>query len=253
MSGEPSRANDGEPLVSVIFNYYEKSATVFDAIGSIESQVLSRCSARDIEVIVIDDGTEGEATRHEFPEHVNYIWQRKNGYGIARAKNTGAKLARGRYLLFQDSDVIAGEHFIDAMLEGFALHGDHIVQSAYIWDYFFPGSIDPRTAFGVWENPTRPTRRFYQIAGSGMAVARDLFRRTPGFDESLVFGGVEDLLFGYHYGQLAGAAVLFNRNMECRHIPHAPSLAHANPEKSWDIVRHKHPEFYYEYIVQGLR
>jgi glycosyltransferase involved in cell wall biosynthesis len=242
-----------KPLVSIILNYFEKKSTIFDVLDSLEKQELSRCAPRDIEIIVIDDGTDGEDTRHKLPSHVTYVWQHKNGYGIARAKNTGAKLAAGRYLLFMDSDVLAGRHLIDAMLEGFDRYGDHIVQSGYIWDYFFPGAFDPRTEFGVWENPNRPTRRFYQIAGTALAIASDVFRRTPGYDESLTYGGVEDLLFGYQYGRLPEAAVFFNRKMECWHIPHGPSLAHANIEKNWEIVRSKFPDFYDEYIVQGLR
>ena len=241
------------PLVSIIVNYCEKESTIFDVIASLEDQSWSRCSMEQTETIIIDDGTEGEDTRHKLPDYVTYLWQRKNGYGIARAKNTGAKLANGRYLLFMDADVVVSRHFIDAMLEGFTVHGDHILQSGYIWDYFFTGSPDPRTEFGVWENPDGPTRRFYQVAGAAMAIAKNVFRRTPGFDESLIFGGVEDLLFGYLYGQLPDAAVFFNRKMECWHIPHAPSLAHADPARSWEIVRQKYPDFYQHYIVEGLR
>ena len=240
-------------LISVIYNYYMKSSTILTSLERLRQQKLSRCSADDIEIILVDDGSEGEDLLEKLPDEVTYLWQRKYGYGIARAKNTGAKISNGRYLIFLDPDILIHEEYIDAMLDGFATYGDEIVQCGYIWDYHFQGCPDPRVEFGVWENPNRPTRRFYQIAGGNMAIAREMFQHTPGFDEDLIYGGVEDLLFGYQYGKLPGAAVYFNKKMEAWHIPHPPSPAHADPAKSWNVVRVKHPEFYDAYFVKGLR
>ena len=86
-----------------------------------------------------------------------------------------------------------------------------------------------------------------------MAISRRVFFDTPGFDEDLIYGGVEDLLFGYHLSGLDGISVFFNRDMEVRHVPHPPSPAHAEPAKSWDIVKIKWPEFYRDYIERGIR
>src|SRR5207245_507604 len=123
------------------------------------------------------------------PPPVIYLWQRKHLYGITRAKNTGARLANGRYLVFLDPDILVNEGYLDAVLRGFERYGDRVVQCGYIWDYHFKGCPDPRLEFGVWENPGGVTQRFFQVAGGNMAISRRLFDESPGFDEDLIYGG----------------------------------------------------------------
>ena len=237
----------------MIFNYFEKESTVFDAIEALRNQAWQRCSPEDIEIILVDDGSQNEQLLEKLPEDVLYLWQRKVGYGICRAKNTGARLANGDYLIFLDPDIVVNREYFDAALEQFALYGDRVVQCGYLRDYHFEGCPDPRTEFGVWVRSDRPTARFYQIAGGNLAISRGLLFETRGFDEDLIYGGVEDLLFGYHLSKLIGVSILFNRKMEGRHIPHPPSAAHAAPEQSWEIVKLKWPEFYLDYVERGIR
>lgn len=239
--------------ITVVYNYYKKESTLFKSLDSLERQSWQLCKPEDIEIILIDDGTLGEDLVDRLPEKVLYLWQRKVGYGICRAKNTGARLANGDYLVFLDPDIMVSSSFFDAMIEKFRLFGDRLIQSGYIWDYHFQGCPDPRSEFGVWELPDRPTQRFYQVAGGNMAMSRALYMETPGFDEDLIYGGVEDLLFGYHLSKVRGTAVLFNSSMESWHIPHPPGGAHADPQKSWEVVRKKWPEFFQQYITLGLR
>jgi glycosyltransferase involved in cell wall biosynthesis len=239
--------------ISVIYNYFKKDSTLFQSLDSIEKQSWKLCDRSDVEILLIDDGTPGEPVADRLPEDVIYVWQRKIGYGICRAKNTGARLANGKYLVFLDPDIMLHPDYFDAMLRGFQEFGERAVQCSYIWDYHFVGCPDPRLEFGVWEHPNRMTRRFYQVAGGNVAIARALFFETPGFDEDLIYGGVEDLLFGFHLGKLPDTAIVFNDHMQSRHIPHPPSGAHANPRKSWEVVQLKWPEFYEDYIVKGLR
>jgi GT2 family glycosyltransferase len=262
------RINNPDIVVSVVINYYRKQSTIFSVLEKLSRQSLHSCAPQQIEIIIVDDGTEDDGICDDLPPEVIYLWLRKVGearYGICRAKNTGAKIANGKYLFFLDADILVGESFIEAMLKGFHTQGDRVVQCAYIWDYLFKGCPDPRTEFGVWENPNHLTRRFFQVAGGSMAISKNLFLESGGFDEELVYGGVEDLLFGFRLSQLPNTAVNFNREMECWHIPHDLGTAHAmtsdttwkekltHPGKSWDIVKAKFPDFYDQYIVQGLR
>jgi glycosyltransferase involved in cell wall biosynthesis len=247
------RINNDGIQVSVILNYYAKESTVFSALEKLQNQSLSLCAPEAIEIIIVDDGTPGEPLSEKLPNYINYVWQRKFGYGLCRAKNSGAKLANGRYLVFLDADLMVDDKYIDASLRGFQTYGDRVVQCGYIWDYHFVGCPDPRTEFGVWENSECVTGRFYQIAGGNLAISRSLFFETNGFDEELIYGGVEDLLFGYHLSLLPSSGIYFNKAMAVWHIPHPPSLAHAEPAKSWEIVKSKYPEFYDDYVVKGLR
>lgn len=239
--------------ITVIYNYFKKESTLFQSLEALKNQTWKHCRPDDIEIVLVDDGSEGEDVVDRLPSDVRYLWQRKNGYGICRAKNIGARLASGEYIVFLDPDIKACSEYLDAMLEGFQYYGDRVVQCGYIWDYHFAGCPDPRVEFGVWERPNRPTRRFYQVAGGNLAMSRALYYETGGFDEELIYGGVEDLLFGYQISKLPETSILFNRRMESWHIPHPPGGAHIDPGRSWEVVKRKWPEFYEEYIVRGLR
>lgn len=247
-----AHVNNSQIKISIIYNYFAKQSTVYKSLASIANQHLTLCSPSELEIIIVDDGTENENLT-ELPNNVIYLWQRKFGYGISRAKNTGAKIANGQFLVFLDPDIQVCPTYLETVLNGFARYGDRVVQCGYIWDYHFAGCPDPRTEFGVWENPDFLTQRFYQIAGGNLAISRRLFDETPGFDEDLIYGGVEDLLFGYQISRLTNTSVYFNRQLESWHIPHPPSLAHSNPAQSWEIVKRKYPEFYEQYVVRGLR
>lgn len=184
--------------ITLVYNYYRKASTVFRSLESVQNQNWKKCRPEDVQIILIDDGTEGEPIHSRLPENVLYVWQRKTGYGTCRAKNTGARLGSGDYIVFLDPDIRICPSYFDAILEQFENYGDRLVQCGYIWDYHFVGCPDPRVEFGVWERPNRPTRRFYQVAGGNLAISRSVYFETPGFDEDLIYGGVEELLFGYH-------------------------------------------------------
>jgi GT2 family glycosyltransferase len=239
--------------VSIVIPYFAKASTLLRCLDRLRHQSLLMCAPGEVEIIVVDDGTEGEDIRSTLPEEVTYLWQRKRRYGIARAKNTGARIANGKYLIFLDPDLLVSENYIDAVLRGFDRFGDRILQTGYLHDYHFKGCPDPRTEFGVWNIADGLSGRFYQLAGGNSAISRDLFLETGGFDEDLIDGGVEDLLFGYLVGQLPRTAMYFSREMAAWHIPHPPSPAHADPQATWTVVKGKYPEFYDAYFVRGLR
>ena len=248
-----ARVNNPAIVVSVIVNYYDRESTIYSVVERLLGQSVSSCEPEQIEVIVVDDGSERGELHRALPDPVIYLWQRKRRYGISRAKNTGAKIANGRYLVFLDADILVGADYIDAVLSAFDQWDRRTVHCGYIADYHGAGEPDPRTEFGVWENPGVPTGRFFQLAGGNMAIAKELFVEAGGFDEDLIHGGVEDLLFGYQLGLLPRTSIRFDRRMLGTHSPHPPSLAHANVAASWEIVKAKYPDFHRRYIVDGLR
>lgn len=249
--------NDPDKVVSVIIPFHERRETIFRVIERLMSQRLTLCGADDVEIIVIDDGSAQPSIANDLPEKVIYLWQRRLGhdgymFGASRARNTGARIANGGILVFVDADILVREDHIDTVLGSIREHGPLVAQVGYIWDYSFPGSPDPRTPFGVWENPG-VCRRFYQLASGNFAVSRQLFDAAGGFDEDLIYGGVEDICFGYQIGCVPGSAMNFNPSMEGWHLPHPPSVAHANTERSWEIARRKHPDFYDAYYARSIR
>lgn len=89
-----------EPLVSVIVPCYNTARFVAEAIDSALAQTLA-----DLEVVVVDDGStdnSAEIVKAYTDSRVRYVHQANRG--LAGARNTGIRNARGRYLSFLDAD-----------------------------------------------------------------------------------------------------------------------------------------------------
>lgn len=99
-----------EPLVSVIIPCYNHGAYISDCIDSVLNQ-----SYQNIEIIIVDDGSTNESTLivlkgigHPL---VQIIYQEHTGPGTAR--NNAMKIARGKYIVFLDSDDLIRKDTID--------------------------------------------------------------------------------------------------------------------------------------------
>lgn len=102
-------------LVSVIIPSYNRSATIARAIQSVQEQ-----THRDLEIIVVDDGSkddsrailEGFSARDP---RVRCIFHEKNR-GAQAARNTGIHAARGEWIAFLDSDDYYYSHSLESRL-----------------------------------------------------------------------------------------------------------------------------------------
>ena len=87
------------PVLSVVIPTYNRLPRVKDAVESVLKQTY-----RDFEFWVVDDGSTdgtGEALR-AFGNKIQYIFQ--DNKGVSAARNLGARISRGKYLAFLDSD-----------------------------------------------------------------------------------------------------------------------------------------------------
>jgi glycosyltransferase involved in cell wall biosynthesis len=109
---------DGEaPLVSVVVPYYEMQDHVAATVASVLAS-----SYRELEVIVVDDGTPSEVARRRLDE-LAPVWaadgrvrvvHRTNG-GLGAARNTGIAEARGAFVLPVDSDDLVDERMVEVL------------------------------------------------------------------------------------------------------------------------------------------
>lgn len=93
----------GTPVVSVIIPAYNRAELLGPTLESVLAQTYT-----DYEVIVVDDGSQDatgptvQAYVPQFNGRLFYVYQ--HNQGLSGARNTGCRLARGRYLAFLDSD-----------------------------------------------------------------------------------------------------------------------------------------------------
>jgi glycosyltransferase involved in cell wall biosynthesis len=112
-------ARQHEVDVSVILITYNQSDLLALAIESL----LRQDYKGNFEIIVSDDGSNCSLFSHHrevfntAPIHIRYVWQQDQSVRCAAARNNGIRLARGRYLLFLDGDIVAARDLITRHVE----------------------------------------------------------------------------------------------------------------------------------------
>jgi teichuronic acid biosynthesis glycosyltransferase TuaG len=98
------------PLISIIMPCYRISQYIREALDSVLSQTFS-----NYEIIIGNDGSpdteEFEKALQPYMEKVIYIRQEK--HGCAGARNTGIRVARGKYLALLDPDDIWEKNYLE--------------------------------------------------------------------------------------------------------------------------------------------
>ena len=241
--------------VSLIFPYFKKEKEMLNAIKSLKEQSFnSNFQYNDIEIIVINDGDKDSKIEEKLPEEIIYIYRNKFNYGISRSRNLGAKVSSGRLLVFVDPDFIFPSDYCETVYNEYLKYGKNNIITGYLEDYFYKNyNSDPREAFGVWENPDRITKRFYHVAGGHMAIDRNIFFESGGFDEDLIYGGVEDVYYGSKLSENENLGVVYSTKMRVKHVPHKISFAHNQVNKSLTLTALKNPRFYYNFFLNNER
>lgn len=110
-------------MISVIIPVYNRENTVRQAIESVLMQTV-----RDIEVIVVDDGSTDaseKVIKSILDKRLRYVKQENSGACIAR--NKGIKIAKGQYIAFHDSDDIWHKRKLEKQIEIFKKYNPDVV------------------------------------------------------------------------------------------------------------------------------
>ena len=111
------------PKLSLIIPVYNVERFVRRCLDSV---IISEKNLKDVEVIVVDDGSTDQSGKicDEERDRVGFeIIHKKNG-GCCSARNTGLQKAKGDYIAHLDSDDELVEGAIDKMLELIEKHND---------------------------------------------------------------------------------------------------------------------------------
>jgi glycosyltransferase involved in cell wall biosynthesis len=182
------------PELSVIFPTFNR--------GWVLGRTLEMLRAQDVssdryEVIVVDGGsTDGSVSELETARDAGPFRLIRQSRGArTAARNEGAAAARGRLLLFMDSDVWATPSLIATHLARHAAGGDLGVQGPSITH---PDSLRNMfmRASNVW--PDLSVRRRegispFLVRTRNFSVRADAFWRAGGFDEGFAGYGWEDI------------------------------------------------------------
>jgi glycosyltransferase involved in cell wall biosynthesis len=141
------------PAVTVVIPNYNHTRYLGEAIRSVLAQTY-----RDFEIVVVDDGSTDNCRDvvAEFGRQVRYVWQENQG--LAAARNTGLRCARGELVGLLDADDEWLPAFLEQMVTLTKLHPE---ASAY---YCGAKAMDVvgRTLPQVFGTPARAPETLYQ-------------------------------------------------------------------------------------------
>ena len=190
------------------------------------------------EVVIVDDGSEpplphpdpGVPVPAELgpaPLDVKVVRQARRGFGLARARNAGARAAAHPILVFLDGDVIPESGLLaaharwhhavcDALTLGFCAY----VSAAGVYAGAVrrrPGTLAELFAGRPFDRPwlERHMARtgdmtsghqdlFRAVTGHNLGISRGFFEAAGGFDDSFARYGGEDTEFGYRVQMRGG-------------------------------------------------
>lgn len=109
-----------KPLISVIIPIYNSQDFLSECVSSILNQ-----SYTNLEILLVDDGSTDDSLKicNEYKKKDNRIIviHQENG-GVAVARNTGLKRAKGEYISWVDSDDKIGKDYIEKLYSKLIQH-----------------------------------------------------------------------------------------------------------------------------------
>jgi glycosyltransferase involved in cell wall biosynthesis len=173
------------PFFSIIIPSYNRLHTL---PATIESVMQQTCT--DFEIIVADDGSADETANwisKQNDKRIKYIYQ--SNAGVCAARNKGASIAEGEYLIFLDSD----DRVLPTWLEDFKTEIDQ-------------SNVDVVYCKRIINGETTDGKGYQGFLAGTFAMKNSLFKQIGGYDEVLKFGENTELKWRI---QLVGAIIHF--------------------------------------------
>ena len=204
--------------VSVVVPCYETPTALARALAALEGQTYPR---ELFEVVIVDDGSEPPLLRPRPCDFdVSVVRQENRGFGLARARNTGAAAARHEVLLFLDGDMLPEADWLEAHARWHHAADDLLTQGFYanvamdgvtadrirqrcgtlkelLADRAVVPSFMEAHMARTRELTSRDDDLFRVTSGGNIGISRAFYERLGGFDPSFTRWGGEDTEFGY--------------------------------------------------------
>ena len=204
--------------VSVVVPYYQMPDALALTLAALERQSYPR----DLfEVVIVDDGSRPALVEPTgSPLDIKVMHQEDRGFGLARARNSGARAATHEILVFLDADMIA-----EAGLLAAHARWHHAVADAVTLGFtafVSPDGIDAASVRGCsgsvaealgdraadppWierhmtrtdDFTSKHDDLFRALSGGNFGIRKAFYAALGGFDESFTRYGLEDTEFGY--------------------------------------------------------
>ncbi len=196
---------------TVIIPAYNAGKTIEKCLASLREQ-----SFKDFETIVVDDGSKDKTPEIAKSFRGVNLLQQENA-GPAKARNKGAAKARGKILVFLDSDCVPEKNWLREMLAPFSdktiagVQGKYLNSQRELIARFTHLEIEQR-----YEKMAKS--EFIDFIGSYSAAYRkSVFNEMNGFDTGFPMASGEDTDLSFRISE-AGHKMKFNQNARVYHF-----------------------------------
>ena len=218
-----ARPRDDAPSVSVIIPAYKVAPYISRTLDSVLAQTL-----KDYEIIIVNDGSPDTKLleRELEPYGGRFVYLKQENRGAASARNTGLKVARGRYVAFLDAD--------DYWLENYLAEQVEFIQTGGPYDLVYADALlvgDSPLAGRTYMDiaPSNGEVTFEKLVTdqcnvitSGVLVSRQCLLDAGLFDEELRRAHDYDLWLRL---VKMGARIGYQRKVLLRYSIHSDSLS----------------------------
>ena len=181
-----------KPSLSVIIPAYNSESYIGESIGS----VLKQNWNGELEIIIIDDGSDDNTAKAAKDSGATVVLQKSNG-GAASARNIGIRKASGEFIFFLDADDVLTENALDNLYDPFINNSDLDVTFAMAEDFISPELSDTEKALLI------PRGAPYSGGLTGCSLfKKEVFKDFGLFREDLKSGETIELMMRLQHEQL---------------------------------------------------
>jgi len=230
-------------LVSIIVPIYNSEKYLDKCIYSISNQTYD-----NLEIILIDDGSTDGSIKilekwREIDDRIKIVTQKNSG--VAKARNKGLEISKGRYICFFDSDDWIEEDMIYQMQYEISIRNADLAYCNFLYEYTHSSKIgiideDKKIMERKWKDTEIYFHYLSPNSSSGiitnkMYCAEIIKKNKLKFIDSSKIGG-EDSLFNLCYFASVRESVFINKGLY-HYIQIENSQIHKNrPEMIRDYV-----------------
>lgn len=234
-------------MLSIVIPVYAQAGALARTLKSLARQTVSPAN---FEIIVVDDASPvpiPDNVAEQFADLTVRVVRHAENRGRSAARNTGARAARGEYLLFQDSDSVAHPDLIRTHLDLLTADGERAVlgrrvesdwataqtefDSTSLSLQVSPDQDDVRHWFVVENEQVLQGSPWVFTCSHNFSLPRAVYEAVGGFDEHFRNWGYEDTEIGYrlyqHWGR-DGRRFIFAPEATVYNVPHF-----ADADKNW--------------------
>ena len=175
------------PLFSIIIPVFNRASMVSSTIDSVLNQ-----DFKDFEIILVDDGSSDgiENTISSYIAEEGLIFHTQPNSGVSSARNKGASLSKGKYLVFLDSDDHVTQNWLSDFEKKIKLQNSDIIYCGInrLRENILIEYTNPR-------DPYKDGKSFGNVIPGSFCIKSLFFNKISGYDDRLAYGENTELGF----------------------------------------------------------